>query len=317
MNTPLVAHPSFDCAQDLYSSVLADTLAQQCWVPATIDVNSVGSRFGTHPRRTKELICATLSLSNPRARIIDLPSRRLNRPFAFGNFLWTLSGSQDVRPITYYNSAGQRFSEDGVRFACALGSRMQRSATGSQLDAVVRVLRSDPTSRRAVIQFYSDSDSALTPRDTPCVLSIHFLLRNGRLIAVTHMRSQSALIVLPYDIILFTMLQEIVACGLDVPVGNYFHLCDSLHLYEDEVSLAGEVLRESTLVKSLPTMDPMPRNSFSALKRLCDTEAALRTADSKGKVDILRSIEERYWHDIMTVLASVQPVNHDGHAPVA
>lgn len=58
------------------------------------------------------------------------------------------------------------------------------------------------------------------------------------------MRSQSALMVMPYDLFLLTMLHEAMAVRLGVGLGYYHHFCGSLHYYEDEEELVDAVLRE-------------------------------------------------------------------------
>ena len=50
--------------------------------------------------------------------------------------------------------------------------------------------------------------------DLPCTRTIQFLLRSGHVDAVVYMRSNDAIWGLPYDIFLFTMLQEMLAVEL-------------------------------------------------------------------------------------------------------
>jgi thymidylate synthase len=51
------------------------------------------------------------------------------------------------------------------------------------------------------------------------------------------LRSNDLFLGLPYNIIQFTTLQEVLAGWLGVEVGTYNHLSDSLHVYEKDLSL--------------------------------------------------------------------------------
>jgi thymidylate synthase len=57
-------------------------------------------------------------------------------------------------------------------------------------------------------------------------------VRDGRLEWTQIMRSNDLYRGLPYNLIQFTTLQEILAGWIKVPMGTYAHFTDSLHLYE-------------------------------------------------------------------------------------
>src|SRR5206468_2212365 len=81
-------------------------------------------------------------------------------------------------------------------------------------------------------------------RDAACATSLQFLLRDGVLDAVLTMRSNDAVWGMPYDIFLFTFLQELMALELGVGLGAYHHFASSLHIYERHVALARRVLSQ-------------------------------------------------------------------------
>jgi len=70
------------------------------------------------------------------------------------------------------------------------------------------------------------------PRDIPCNIVSHLLVRDGRLDWLQVMRSNDLMWGLPYNIVQFTSMQEIMAGWLGVDVGAYTHISDSLHVYE-------------------------------------------------------------------------------------
>ena len=69
-------------------------------------------------------------------------------------------------------------------------------------------------------------------KDTPCTLSLQFLLRDGRLNLTTTMRSNDVWTGVPYDMFSFCSMQVMMAMTLGVGVGTYTHQAGSLHIYE-------------------------------------------------------------------------------------
>ena len=91
--------------------------------------------------------------------------------------------------------------------------------------------------RRAVISVFTPFDLEVKTRDFPCLVSLQFLLREGVLHSVCHMRSQSALLVMPYDLFLLTMLHEAMSVRLGLVWALITTSAGSLHFYEDEEQL--------------------------------------------------------------------------------
>jgi thymidylate synthase len=170
--------------------------------------------------------------------------------YAGAEFLWYLSGQRRIEMIKYYapqysNYADGPFEEAwgayGYRWAQDAAMRREAGDSGvnmSQLDFIVNTLRRDPSSRQAILTMWNAGDlvhaSLMDKRDLPCTLSIQFLLRHGRLHAITTMRSNDLWYGFPYDVFCFCMLQCYLADILGVKVGTYCHQVGSLHLYEKQ-----------------------------------------------------------------------------------
>lgn len=235
---------SFEAVERAWRALVADVLAFGEQVSPVLDPLSVGSRFGAAKRSTLELLGTRFEITNPRARLFDSIARNSRYSYAIGQTLWALSGSCDVGPLSFYNDRGGEFSDDGKTVRSALGRRVLSSVDGNQLVAAQEKIRQDPSTRRAMIQIYSANDLFAHSRDVPCIGSVHLLARSGKLHAIAHMRSQSALMVLPYDLFVLTMLHEVCAVNLGMQLGSFFHLCDSAHIYEDELDLARRISAE-------------------------------------------------------------------------
>lgn len=261
-------------------------------------VLSSGERSSPRGIPTLELLAQSLTLENPRCRRIMAPERRWSFPLAIGEFCWHASGASDLASIEYYAPRWKEFSDDQKRIAgSCYGARIFGTAPDGtrQWDRLINLLTVDPDSRRAILDLQS-SGPALTniAKDVSCTTSMQFFIRQQRLHAVVTMRSNDAVWGLPYDIFLFSMLQELLACSLGLELGYYHHAVGSLHLYERHVPLAERVLA----APPPPGYAMPPMDHPEQLPLFLRSEAAIRAGDA-----VRLSGLAPYWRSLADVLA--------------
>lgn len=247
--------------------------------------------------RTKEIFGVILQLTDPRARLSRTETKQGTLFSCLGELLWYLAGTDDLGFITHYLSRYEKDSEDGETIRGAYGPRLRRGEF-DQLHRICQVLREKPNSRRAVVQLFQAIDSDPRHKEAPCTCSLQFVLRNGSLDLMVHMRSNDAFMGLPHDVFAFTMLQELIASDLEVELGTYKHCVGSLHLYEDHYQKAKDYLGEHW---QLPR--PMPRmpkgNPWPQVEQVLVAEASLRAGAALAvSTDALNP----YWADIVRLL---------------
>ncbi len=276
----------FDSLDNAYVSVLSSLLSN-------------GQPVAPRGSKTLELFPSAFTLNRPRNRCVANPERRWNLPLAIGEFCWHISGSNELQFIGYYAKRWREFAEDGstIRGSC-YGHRIfsQSSDSRSQWQQLVELLRADPQSRRAILNFQMRAEDLITDKDIPCANTMQFLVRDSRLHAIVSMRSNDAIWGLPYDVFLFTMFQELLASELRLPLGTYTHTVGSLHLYERHFDLAQRIIR-------LPVVraDEMPAmEQHDQLRTFLDLEARLRNEARFGP-EQKRALHP-YWQNLLSVL---------------
>ena len=283
--------PEFADFHGAYHNVLSSLLSVKAPTAGVSSSHSIGSKFGDNVRDTYELIAHSFTITNPRNRL--LPCRNADTRYAVANLFWTLAGDGDAEAIIHYNPHGKAFLEDS-ELKCAIPARLSNESGGNQLVDAINLLKKDPASRRAIVTFLHPEDILKDSLDFPCPSTIHFMIRDNALTAIVNMRSQSAYGVLPYDVYLFTMIQEAVAVELGVELGKYIHISNSIHLYADEVERAQNLGRCST-EKVLPMVDMTAPTPISD-KSLLDAETSVRETGKFGKTG------QSYWDDRLTEL---------------
>jgi thymidylate synthase len=255
--------------------------------------------------RTAELIGVTLTLTNPRARLSRTETK--GKLFsALGELLWYLRGSDALEVIVRYISKyAEDAEEDGTLYG-AYGPRLLSMRGNNQIANVIGLLKNRPTSRQAVIQLFNAEDIASPHKEIPCTCLLQYLLRDGKLIALTTMRSNDAYLGLPHDVFCFTMIQEIVARAIGVDVGAYIHFVGSLHLYEpnkeDARAFIDEGYQSRIQMPEMPKGDPM-----ILITKLLSIEEGFRI----GKPGVICDVPDPYWNDIAHLLGIFVAPNND------
>ena len=250
----------FNSLDDAYKQLIADVL--NCG-----DV--VESRIGA----TTELLWKSFILTDPRNRIIRNTERKLSLKFAFGEFIWIMSGSDKVDDIAFYNKRMRDFSDDGETLHGAYGKRLRNWNGKDQIQLVIDKLRQFPSTRQAVLSIYDpELDAGIETKDFPCNSFLQLFIRNNALYMSVFVRSQDLYLGLPYDIFHWTMLQELIANELVIDLGTYYHIMGSLHIYDSNKARLQRVSRYPVDSR------PMQKFSlkFSEINRLIDIDRSVR-----------------------------------------
>jgi thymidylate synthase len=302
---------TFDSTEEAWRAVVRSVAERGDNVPGVQDPLSIGSKFGRSARDTRELIATQIAIRNPRARLIVSEARPFRLDFAIAQVIWALSGSDELEPLAFYHHRGSEFSDNGSTVRSAIGRRVFRSRNGDQLLQAIDKIRNDRSTRRALIQIYLPEDLFLPSRDVSCTGSIHLLARGSRLHAVGQMRSQSATVVLPYDLFLLTMLHEFASVCAGLELGTYWHVCNSAHIYEDEMHFTKAVLDE--LLTAVQPMPAMPVSTPSEIAELVEAERIVRhslMSMSETGLDVRSLSLSTYWQDLLATMIADWKLRH-------
>lgn len=183
----------------------------------------------------------TTVYEKPRERVMFLPERDCNPFFHFMESLWMLAGRNDVEWISRYNSTFEQFSDDGVTFHGAYGYRWRNMFIDpethqpvDQLATIAKALTDNPEDRRIVLQMWDTSlDLGMIGKDFPCNLTATFRINPDGYLDMTVFNRSNDLIWGAYgaNAVHFSVLQEVLAAWIGVPVGRYWQISTNFHAY--------------------------------------------------------------------------------------
>lgn len=189
-----------------------------------------GDRVSPRGHETREIMNAMIRLQDP-TDAIPLGSRpKLNLAIGAAESVHLIGGLSDAQQLVNVTKNFQPFVREH-RLLGAYGPRIAR-----QIPWVLQRLTDDTSSRQAGVMIWRDDELLLPDNpDVPCTVFLQWVIRDGRLSAITHMRSNDVWLGTPYDIMMFTNLQLALCYVLSIPPGEYIHCATSLHAYERDV----------------------------------------------------------------------------------
>ena len=201
-------------------------------------------QYTSSPRgmKTYELIGEQLKI-DMEYPVLTVRARRLGYKFMAAEAHWIMSGDNRVETIAPYSKEIVNYSDDGVTYFGAYGPKFKE-----QVDHVVKSLTKDKDSRQAVINIWRESPPVT--KDTPCTLSLQWLIRNGQLHCIATMRSSDIHKGLPYDVFNFAMLSQYVRLalkeygGMTIALGSLTMQLGSSHLYASTVQNLHECIMD-------------------------------------------------------------------------
>lgn len=287
---------------EAYKKVIEDIQAFGNDVIGVKDIHSVGSEFGTKNRLTKEILAYSFTVSNVRSRFLYSHRRQLKKQYALASFFWTLLGTRRPGSILPFNSRGKVFLSESGDLPSAIGPHVFKLRDGrySGFERVLALLSLDPSSRRAVVQFLSNSDLTKKLRDVPCYNFIQFFVRENLLYSHVVMRSQNALMLLPYDFYLFSMLHEAMSVRLNIQPGAMHYTCSSIHIYEDDLKFAQDIIADPIEAIEHESMINFSNETIESLKHFFRDLSSSYLNNSQVTIDNIEQYGlDQYWESMI------------------
>ena len=190
----------------------------------------------------------TICLTHPWERVNFNPTRDGNPFFHLMEALAMLAGVNSAKLMAHFTKNMLAYSDDGETFNAFYGTRLRQYRTKrqhfplaavfdaqDQLEDVITVLRNDPLSRQAVAMLWDPADLPYREtKDKACNLCLVFSNDQGKLRMTSFNRSNDGIFggVMGANIVHLSMFQEYVALALGLPIGEWWHTSNNLHVYE-------------------------------------------------------------------------------------
>ena len=192
------------------------------------------SRRGIMHSGAKAIFNECFTILDPSNCKITTPWRKWYLSYAKQEMEWYNTGDPNIKafeiirgdsevPDVWYDHA----DEDG-NVRSNYGWQWQRN---DQIGYVVKELKRDNDSRRALITLYDGKEHDTYQNDTPCTLNYHFQIINGKLNLTVMMRSNDLVWGFCNDQYVAQCLMAKIADELNVDLGELTWFASNLHIY--------------------------------------------------------------------------------------
>jgi thymidylate synthase len=219
--------------------IFAET-ADEAWISATRMILQHGKPQMGRRGESLEVLHAHLAIQNPLQRWVLSRTPAINPAFAIAEAVWIVSGRNDARFLNHWNPKLPFFAGNTDQYPGAYGHRLRHHFGIDQIARAVETLSVWKESCQVVLQIWDPRsdfprNGQATSRDIPCNTCSFLKIRDERLEWMQVMRSNDLFLGLPYNLVQFTVLQELIAGWVGVEIGAYHHISDSLHGYMHNV----------------------------------------------------------------------------------
>ncbi len=169
----------------------------------------------------------------PLEHVLFDEDRRISPWLHFFEPLWLLAGRKDVKFLTDITPRFINYSDDGVSFFSSYGERLRFPQ--DQLRRCIDMIKKDENDRRVLGMIRRPEDLWVESRDQSCNCMFTCRVRGGRLDLHVFNRSNDMIWgALGTNVCQFSVIQEYIAAGAGLPVGELYQITTCPHVYVNE-----------------------------------------------------------------------------------
>ena len=204
-----------------------------------------------------------------------LTGKRVSFNAARTELLWILQGRTDLKylednGVKYWRPDYERSGRTDETLGPVYGKQWRDFNGVDQLVNLVNAIRINPHSRRMLVSAWNpvDMDDMVLP---PCHYAFQVYINNGVIDLMWQQRSADVFLGLPYDIVMYGLLLEMLAKGSDLIPGQLIGQLGDCHLYNNHLEQAEIYLNRSK--RALPQVFVLDGISANVLGGLNIPEA--------------------------------------------
>ena len=225
-----------------------------------------GVKRSTRGFKCKELPAPFMfKIKNPTARLVTISERKWNPILPYAESLWLALGRNDLELIGHYLKNMKNFSDDGFFMRGGYGPRLRnynginsdyknsnpfdidsselKTSEVDQFKYIDLSFQKDINTRQAIINIGDppkdcfDANGCLKEtKDFPCTRLLHFQKQpnTNKLNLTVYMRSNDFMWgASAVNIFNFTFIQEYFSKILKLDIGDYYHIANNFHYYDE------------------------------------------------------------------------------------
>jgi thymidylate synthase len=186
--------------------------------------------YGTDFAGTKAVFNHSFNIVLPEHSVISTPKRKFNKEYADYEFDWYMTGNRDASKISERAKMWKNMMIPGTTEVISNYGYFWNK--NRQLEKMIKELKKNKQTRRAVLIHYDLEEIDLYQYDTPCNLALNFYVREDLLQLSVFARSIDLWYGWCNDQYCFQRLMKYVSENTGYDCGSMHWHITNLHLYE-------------------------------------------------------------------------------------
>ncbi len=182
---------------------------------------------------------------------------------------WFIMGSRKPEDfLREYTKIWDAFTNPGDVVTVAYGYRWRKHFGRDQLGLLIDLLKNEPGSRHGVVVTWDPAQDGLSlvkRKNVPCPYTFTVNIIGGRLHLHNIVRSNDAILGVPFDVMGFALLQCLLAQELGVRPGVYSHSISNAHIYDSHFDGAKELMKRKNDHEKIVLK--LPDNSLKEIEK--------------------------------------------------
>jgi thymidylate synthase len=179
-----------------------------------------------------------------------LTCKKVSFHMAKVELLWILNGRTDLKylkdnGVNYWDADYKRSGRSDGNLGPVYGKQWRDFKGIDQLKNLVDMINSDPMSRRLMVSAWAPDElnQMVLP---PCHHGFQINIVDGYIDLMWTQRSADVFLGLPYDIVMYGLLLELLALGTGYKARHLVGMLGDTHIYNNHIEQAQELLRTKT-----------------------------------------------------------------------
>lgn len=189
-------------------------------------INSFGEDFAG----TRAVFNECFTLENPQEKVINVPERKFNKDYADYEWEWYLKGDRNANEIAERAKIWKQMMVPDTNGEVNSNYGYFWNYN-DQLDRVIKDLKTNKNTRRAIVVHYDINELDRYKFDTPCNDVLNFYVKDDKLNLTVFARSIDLVYGFCNDQYTFAKLMELISKETGYPMGQMHWMITNLHIY--------------------------------------------------------------------------------------
>ena len=198
-----------------------------------------------------------------------LTLRKIPIPMFVAEQVWFITGARKPEIfLRQFTKIWDMFTNPGDVVTVAYGYRWRKHFGRDQLGLLIKLLKTDPSSRHGVVVTWDPAQDGLggaIKKNVPCPYTFTVNIIGGRLNLHNIVRSNDVILGFPSDVAGFALLAYILAQKLGVRPGFYSHSISNAHIYDTHYFAAEELMKRKNDHEKITLT--LPKNAFDRAEK--------------------------------------------------